>query len=305
MKEQILAIQRMQDYIEENLSCEIKLSDLAGASLFSPWYSYRLFRDYTELTPTEYVRKLRLARAVLKLRDENCRIIDVALDFGFANADTFTRAFFREFGLNPSDYARNPIPLTLFVPYGAKYRELRREKMDMKQAQTTFVKMIHKPERLCIVKRAVHAEDYFPYQKEVRQYLIKNAAIPDDVDVLFINKSCETSINIRSHVDYMVIHTTDITTTLQALGRYRDDIDVAYIHWPQEEDEIELPEEMLEIRLFKEDIDKYIKEHNLRSPKGGLMKSPTFLKIIKDRSYEVKEGKIRGGKRYYVISKSA
>lgn len=167
MKEQILAIQRMQDYIEENLSCEIKLSDLAGASLFSPWYSYRLFRDYTELTPTEYVRKLRLARAVLKLRDENCRIIDVALDFGFANADTFTRAFFREFGLNPSDYARNPIPLTLFVPYGAKYRELRKEKMDMKQAQTTFVKMIHKPERLCIVKRAVHAEDYFPYCEEV------------------------------------------------------------------------------------------------------------------------------------------
>ena len=45
MREQTLAVQRMQDYIEENLEQEITLADLAGASLFSPWHSYRLFRD--------------------------------------------------------------------------------------------------------------------------------------------------------------------------------------------------------------------------------------------------------------------
>lgn len=37
MKEQILAVQRMQDFIGENLSQEIRLSDLAQSSLFSPW----------------------------------------------------------------------------------------------------------------------------------------------------------------------------------------------------------------------------------------------------------------------------
>ena len=45
MKEQILAVQRMQDYIEKNQTEEIRLSDLARVSLFSPWYSYRLFRE--------------------------------------------------------------------------------------------------------------------------------------------------------------------------------------------------------------------------------------------------------------------
>lgn len=38
MKEQVLAVQRMQDYIEKNKTEEISLSDLARASLFSPWY---------------------------------------------------------------------------------------------------------------------------------------------------------------------------------------------------------------------------------------------------------------------------
>ena len=167
MKEQIMAVQRMQDYIGENLTKEITLSDLARTSLFSPWYSYRLFREHLGLTPAEYVRKLRLSRAALRLRDENCRVLDVAFDLGFGNVDTFTRAFFREFGLNPSDYAKAPVPIPLFIPYGAKYRELRKEPTDMSDLKTVFVQLIHKPERLCVIKRGVHAEDYFPYCEEV------------------------------------------------------------------------------------------------------------------------------------------
>ena len=57
MTEQVLAVQRMQDYIEKSKTEEISLSDLARASLFSPWYAYRLFRDCLGLTPTEYIRK--------------------------------------------------------------------------------------------------------------------------------------------------------------------------------------------------------------------------------------------------------
>ena len=84
MKEQTLAVQRMQDYIEQNLTKDIRLSDLAQVSLFSPWYSYRLFRDYLGLTPVEYIRRLRLARAAVRLREENSRVIDIAFDLGFS-----------------------------------------------------------------------------------------------------------------------------------------------------------------------------------------------------------------------------
>ena len=150
MKEQILAVQRMQDYIENHKTEEIRLSDLARTSLFSPWYAYRLFRDCLGLTPTEYIRKYRLTQAVKQLRAGNVRVIDAAFDAGFSNVDTFTRAFYREFGLNPSDYMHHPVPVTFFVPYGAKYRELRKENIDVSNIQTVFVQIIRKPERLCI-----------------------------------------------------------------------------------------------------------------------------------------------------------
>ena len=124
MREQTLAVQRMQDYIAQNKTREITLSDLAKVSLFSPWYSYRLFREYLDLTPTEYIRRLRLSQAALRLRDGEDRVIDIAFDLGFSNVDTFTRAFFREFGCNPSDYQKKPTPVPLFIPYGVKSREL-------------------------------------------------------------------------------------------------------------------------------------------------------------------------------------
>ena len=167
MKQQIMAVQRMQDYIQRNMEREISLSDLARAALFSPWYSYRLFRDQLGLTPTEYIRKYRLSLAARRLREGGERIIDVAFDLGFANVDTFTRAFYREFGLNPSDYMKNPVPITLFIPYGAKFRALRKEQIDVSNIQPIFIQVIRKPERLCIIKRAENAEDYFPYCEEV------------------------------------------------------------------------------------------------------------------------------------------
>ena len=166
MKEQTLAVQRMQDYIEENLDKEMTLTDMAKVSLFSPWYSYRLFRESLGISIAEYIRKLRLSKAALRIRDEQCRIIDVAFELGFGSVDGFTRAFHKEFGCNPSDYVRNPVPIGLFVPYGVKYRELRKDEIDMSNTQSIFVQFVHKPERLCIIKRGISAEDYFPYCEE-------------------------------------------------------------------------------------------------------------------------------------------
>ena len=166
MKEQILAVQRMQDYIEAHLEETVGLSDLAKVSLFSPWHSHRLFQEYTGLTPANYIRRLRLAKAALRIKNENVRIIDVTFDLGFGSVDGFTRAFYREFGMRPSDYATDPVPITLFVPYGAKFRALRKERTTMK-TNNIFIQVIHKPARKVLCKRGIKAEDYFPYCEEV------------------------------------------------------------------------------------------------------------------------------------------
>ncbi|MBN2995518.1 AraC family transcriptional regulator [Ruthenibacterium lactatiformans] len=167
MTQQIEAVQRMQDYIEQNLAGEITPADLARAALFSPWYAYRLFRRHTGLTPADYIRRLRLSRSALRLRDEGCRITDVAFELGFGSVDGYQRAFFRAFGCNPGEYAAKPVPLCLFVPYGVRYRELRKEPKKMENVKTVFVQRVEKPARKVILKRGVKARDYFAYCEEV------------------------------------------------------------------------------------------------------------------------------------------
>ncbi|HBC99350.1 MAG TPA: AraC family transcriptional regulator [Lachnoclostridium sp.] len=166
MEEKIEAVQRMQDYIAEHLSETITLTALSSVSYYSPWYSYRLFLQHTNMTPADYIRRLRLSKSAIKLRDESCKIIDTALDLGFGSVDGYQRAFFREFGCNPREYAKSPVPLYLFTPYGVKYRALRKEKQ-METVKSVFVQVIEKLERKVLIKRGIKAADYFAYCEEV------------------------------------------------------------------------------------------------------------------------------------------
>lgn len=166
MEERIQAIQRMQDYIELHLEEDISMADLARVSLYSPWYSYKLFTQLLNITPSDYIRRLRLSKSAIKLRDEEIKIIDVAYEVGFKSVDGYQRAFYREFGCNPRQYAQNPIPIYLFTPYGIKSIKGGKEKT-MTNVKTVFIQIIEKPHRRVLIKRGVKATDYFSYSEEV------------------------------------------------------------------------------------------------------------------------------------------
>jgi AraC family transcriptional regulator len=166
MDEQQKAVRRMQDYIDEHLQENITIAQLAQTALYSPWYACRLFTQWLNITPGDYIRRLRLSKSALRLRDEQVRIVDVALDVGFASVDGYQRAFFREFGCNPREYAKAPIPLRLFTPFGIQPTKNRKD-TTMQEVKTVFVQMIEKPERKALIRRGVKAADYYAYCEEV------------------------------------------------------------------------------------------------------------------------------------------
>lgn len=167
MQEKIEAVQRMQDYIAEHLSEEITLADLSLVAMFSPWHARRIFIALTGVTPSDYIRRLRLRNSALRLRDEKVNVSDVAFDLGFGSVDGYTRAFAREFGCNPKQYAKNPVPLALFTPYGVKYKPTKRRTKTMQNARNIFIQTIDKPERKVIIKRGKTATEYWTYCNEV------------------------------------------------------------------------------------------------------------------------------------------
>lgn len=166
MYDHIEAVQRMQDYIDAHLDDEITMGHLAGASRYSAWYAYRLFTTLLHMTPAVYIRRLRLSRSALRLRDEHIRIIDAAYDAGYDSVDGYQRAFLREFGCNPYEYSLHPAPICLFRPYGVKYSDRKVEKR-MNEVKSIFVQVVERPERKVIIKRGKAATHYFEYCEEV------------------------------------------------------------------------------------------------------------------------------------------
>ena len=166
MDEHIEAVQRMQDYIECNLTQDISLTELAKAAGYSPWYCYRLFHSLLHVTPAVYIRRLRLSKSALRLRDEKVKIIDVAYDSGFESVDGYQRAFYKEFGCNPYEYSVSPMPIYLFKPYGVKYSK-RKDSKEMSEVKSVFVQIVEKPARKVVIKRGKTATEYFRYCEEV------------------------------------------------------------------------------------------------------------------------------------------
>ena len=115
--ENVIAVQKMQEYVEAHICEKISLKQLSDAAGYSPWYSARIFKELTGKAPFEYIRSMRLTKAALTLRDEKPKIVDVAFDFVFDSHEGFTRAFSKAFGLPPKEYSRRTPPIQLFMPH--------------------------------------------------------------------------------------------------------------------------------------------------------------------------------------------
>ena len=165
MDETRAAVRVMQDYITEHISEEITIDDLARCSSFSTWYARKLFVKHLGMTPAVYIRRLKLSKTALRLRDEKLTVLDVAMEMGFRSVDGYQRAFRREFGCNPKEYALSPVPIWLFNPYFIIDEERKMRKMS--EIRNVFIQVIEKPSRKVIIKRGVNANEYFSYCEEV------------------------------------------------------------------------------------------------------------------------------------------
>ncbi len=168
----VTAVEKMQSYIEGHLQEKITLKQLANAAGYSPWHCERIFKDLVGRTPFDYIRSMRLSKAALALRDNDHRIIDVALDFVFDSHEGFTRAFSREFGLPPKKYSQKTPPIQLFMPSSvlSYYRYLNKGAFEMeenKKTKTVFVQVMERPARKVLLKRGIKATEYFGYCEEV------------------------------------------------------------------------------------------------------------------------------------------
>lgn len=124
-------------YISEHYTEDISLSSIGAALNYSPKYVSLCLSEVDEMNLNQLVNSFRADLAKTLLSTTKARMIDVALECGFANERSFYRAFFKVTGMTPGEYRRSKRTLSTQENekdfYPVIYAEKEKQKMKKKK----------------------------------------------------------------------------------------------------------------------------------------------------------------------------
>ncbi len=88
--------------IHENYNDDLNLEQLSDASCLSKFHFLRVFKNITNLTPHQYITKLRMEKSYELLEKSNMSIEDICNEVGLGSIDWFRQLFKKTFGESPT-----------------------------------------------------------------------------------------------------------------------------------------------------------------------------------------------------------
>ena len=146
----------------------------------------------------------------------------------------------------------------------------------------------HSP--ICLWSLSYEKQQMNEEQMRVRNHLLTFEEVPPEYNLLIINASCETAINIRSHMDFFIVHNGNPTHITQARGRYRGDLKTLYL-FDRENGTVIIPDEFIGHMLFKEGKADLNNAVYIKNDKGRLIPWKKLSQLITDSGYTITEGK--------------
>ena len=113
-------IQNAVQYIEDNLTEDLDVADIAARAYVSPFYFQKIFSVLCGFTVGEYIRNRRLSAAAEELSKADAKVIDIAAKYGYDSPDSFARAFTRFHGISPSAARERGARINSFAPIRIK-----------------------------------------------------------------------------------------------------------------------------------------------------------------------------------------
>ena len=163
------AIQNALDYIEENLTGELEIREIARRAYLSPFYFQRIFGALCGISVGEYIRSRRLTLAGEELTGSDARIIDIGARYGYDSPDSFNRAFQRFHGISPSAARKPGASLCSFPPVTIRQKP--------EGVHTMEYRIVEKPQFTVMgVSRKFHPETSY---QQIPAYWTEMYARPD------------------------------------------------------------------------------------------------------------------------------
>lgn len=94
----------VREQLDDRCGEGVSIAELAQGAGVHPVHLARVFRQHVGCTPGDYLRRRRLERAAVLLRETRRPLSDIALHCGFGDQSHFANAFKRYSGATPREY---------------------------------------------------------------------------------------------------------------------------------------------------------------------------------------------------------
>ena len=95
-----------KDFLHSNYTKQIDLNQVARAACISPSHLIRKFNEVLKTTPYQYLRKLRLEKAVYLLKKSNLPVEQITTSLGFECPSSFIRTFRQTYHTTPNAFRK-------------------------------------------------------------------------------------------------------------------------------------------------------------------------------------------------------
>ena len=106
----IAVLNRVVDLVEEHLTEEIDLADLASDLGTTEYHVRRMFSSLAGMPLSEYIRRRRMTVAAADVLGDG-DLLGIAVRYGYGSTEAFDRAFRSVHGVSPGDVRRDGGPL--------------------------------------------------------------------------------------------------------------------------------------------------------------------------------------------------
>ena len=100
-------IRRAQQYISTHVRCRLTVPLVAQNTDVSTSYLTALFHKHLQISPGEYIRRIKLQESKQMIREGNLNFTEIAQALQYSTIHHFSRQFKEKFGITPSQYAKS------------------------------------------------------------------------------------------------------------------------------------------------------------------------------------------------------
>ena len=100
-------IHRAQQYISTHVREKLSVPVVAKNAQVSPSYLTALFQKHLQISPGEYIRRIKLQESKQMIREGEMNLSQIASALQYSTIHHFSRQFKEKFGISPSEYAKS------------------------------------------------------------------------------------------------------------------------------------------------------------------------------------------------------